>query len=85
MEEWNSVEVPSCCGSSQWIIGCVYNRSGFREEDDSNTGEVEERERELVLVQCAVRRKVKHDAWMDDFFWGCNSNLSQCANVICAA
>ena len=48
VEEWNSVEVPSCRGSSQWINGCVNNRSGFGEEDDSNTGEVGERE--LVLV-----------------------------------
>ena len=48
MEEWNSVEVPSCRGSSQWISGYVDNVSGFREEDDNNTGEV--CERELVLV-----------------------------------
>ena len=44
--EWNSVEVPSRRGSSQWINGCVDNRSGFG-EDDSNTREVSERE--LVL------------------------------------
>ena len=48
VEEWNSVEVPSCRGSSQWIIGYVDNRSGFGEGDDSYTGEVEEKE--LVLV-----------------------------------
>ena len=48
VEEWNSVEVSSCRGSSQWINGCVDNRSGFGEEDDSNTREVEGRE--LVLV-----------------------------------
>ena len=48
VEEWNSVEVPSRHGSSQWISGCVDNRSGFGEEDDSNTREVGERE--LVLV-----------------------------------
>ena len=42
MGEWYSVEVPSCRGSSQWKSGCVDNRSGFGEEDDSNTGEVEE-------------------------------------------
>ena len=48
MEEWNSVDVPSHRGSSQWISGCVDNRSGFGEEDDSNTGAVGERE--LVLV-----------------------------------
>ena len=46
MEEWNSLEVPSCRGS--WITGCVDNRSGFGEEGDSDTGEVGERE--LVLV-----------------------------------
>ena len=51
------------------------NRSGFGEEDDSNTGEAGERE--LVLVfSVSVRRKVKHDAWMIDLFWGRNSNLS---------
>ena len=48
MVEWNSVEVPSCSGSSQWINGCVDNKSGFGEEDDSNTGEAGERK--LVLV-----------------------------------
>ena len=48
VEEWNSVEVPSRRGSSQWINGCVDNRSGFEEEEDNNTGEVGERE--LVLV-----------------------------------
>ena len=47
VEEWNSVEVPSCRGSSH---GCVDNRSGFGEEDDSNTGEVSERELVLVFV-----------------------------------
>ena len=48
VEEWNSVEVASCRGSSQWINGCVDNRCGFGGEDDSNAGEVGERE--LVLV-----------------------------------
>ena len=67
MEEWNSAEVPSCRGSSQWIHGCVDITSGFGEEDDSNTGEVHE-ERTCADVQCAVRRKVKHDAWMNDLF-----------------
>ena len=33
---------------SQWISGCVDNRSGFGEEDDSNTGEVGGKK--LVLV-----------------------------------
>ena len=44
VEEWNSVEVPSRRGSSQLINGCVDNKSGFGEEDDSDTGEVNERE-----------------------------------------
>ena len=48
MEEWKSVEVPSCRGSSQWTIGHVDNKSGFGEEDDNNTREVVERE--LVMV-----------------------------------
>ena len=48
VEDWNSVEVPSRCGSSNWINGREDNRPGIREEDDSNTGEVGERE--LVLV-----------------------------------
>ena len=48
VEEWNSVEVSSRRGSSQWVSGCVDNRCGFGEEDDSNTGEVGGRE--LVLV-----------------------------------
>ena len=48
VEECNSVEVPSCHRSPQWINGCVDNRSGFGEEDDSNTGELVEKE--LVLV-----------------------------------
>ena len=43
------VQVPSCRGSSQWIIGHVDNRSGFGEEDDSNTGKAEEREPVLVF------------------------------------
>ena len=49
VEEWNSVEIPSFRVSSQWINGCVENRSGFREEDDSNTGEVREN-----LCWCSV-------------------------------
>ena len=49
MEEWNSAEVPSCRGSSQWINEYVDNRSGFGEENDGNTGDVGERE--LVLVE----------------------------------
>ena len=48
VEEWNSAEVPSCRGSSTWKNGYVDNKSGFGEEDDSNTEEVGERE--LVLV-----------------------------------
>ena len=54
MEEGYSVEVPSCRGSSQWIIGYVDDRSGFGEEDDNHTGEVEERDGEEVLsVACS--------------------------------
>ena len=45
-------------------------RSGFGEEDDSNAEEVGERELVLVFSECTVRRKVKHDAWMNDLFFG---------------
>ena len=38
-------------GSSQWTNGCVDNRSGFGEEDDSKTGEVGEKEN---LCWCSV-------------------------------
>ena len=48
VEEWNSVGVPSRRGSSEWISGCVDNRSGLGEEDHSNTGQLSGRE--LVLV-----------------------------------
>ena len=49
-----SVEVPSCRGPSQWIIGYVDNRSGFGEEDDNNSEEVEKRDGEEVLsVACS--------------------------------
>ena len=52
-----SVEVPSCREFLQWIIGYVDNRSGFGEEDDNNTGEVEERDGEEVLsVACSKGR-----------------------------
>ena len=67
VEEWNSVEVPSRRGSSQWMNGRVHNRSAVREVDDSNTGEVGERE--LVLVFSVLRLKMKHDAWMSECFW----------------
>ena len=50
VEEWNSAEVPSRRGSSQWVNGCVHNRSGVREVDDNNTGEVGERELVLVFI-----------------------------------
>ena len=60
VEEWNSVEVPSRRGSSQWMNGRVHNRSAVREVDDSGTGEVGERE--LVLVFSVLRLKMKHDA-----------------------
>ena len=53
MEEAYSVDVPSCRGSSQWIIGFVDNHSGFG-ENNNNTGEVEERGGEEVLrVACS--------------------------------
>ena len=56
MEEGYSVEAPSRRGSWQWIIGYVDNRTGFGEEDDNNTGEVEKRESEGVLsVACCKR------------------------------
>ena len=48
VEEWNSVEIPSRRGSSESMSGCVDYRSGFGEEDDSNTREIGGRE--LVLV-----------------------------------
>ena len=43
------------------------------------------RERTCAGVQCAVRRKVKHDAWMNDLFLGRNSNLSHAhmSSVLC--
>ena len=44
MEEWNSAETPSCRGSSQWFDGYVENMSGFGDEDDNNTRDVDERE-----------------------------------------
>ena len=50
VEEWNSVEVPSRRGSSQWTSGCVDNRTAFG-EDDSNTREVGERELLLVFSE----------------------------------
>ena len=75
-EEWNSAEAPPCRGSSQWIDGCVdKSRSGFGEEDDSNTGEVGEREN-FCWCSRIVRRKVEHDAWMNDLFWGRNLSIS---------
>ena len=39
-----------------------------RKEDDSNTGEVEEREGEESAV-CRVHQKERHEAWMNDLFW----------------
>ena len=49
VKEWNSSEVPPRRGLSQWMNGCVENKSGFgEEEDDSNAGEAGERD--LVLV-----------------------------------
>ena len=65
------------------------NRSGFGEEDDSNTGEVGERELGTCAgVQCTVRRKVQHDAWMNDLLWHTIrvelKPLEPCTHVICA-
>ena len=65
MEEGYSVEVPSCRGSSQRIVGYVDNRSGFGEEDDSNAREVEERDGEEVL-SVACNKGVNHDVWMKE-------------------
>ena len=83
---WNMTcgsEVPSCRGSSQWINGCVDNKSGFGEEDDSNT-----RERTCAGVQCTLRRKMKHDALMSESFRHTirlepSSPLSQGTHVVC--
>ena len=67
MDEWNSVEVPSR-GSSQWINGCVDNRSGFEEEDDSNTGEVRERENLCwCSVCCEAQGETMTRGWMTYF------------------
>ena len=54
-------------------VDACHNRSGFREEDDSNTGEVGERI--CVGVQCIVRHKEKHDTWDEGLILG-TSNLS---------
>ena len=79
-----SVDVPSCSGSSQWIIGYVDNGSGFGEEDDNNTGEVEERDGEEVF-SVRVQQRLNHDAWMKRMFFLHTKNLlSHCTQVICA-
>ena len=72
-------------GSSQWISGCVDNRSGFGEKDDSNTGEVGGRE--LVLVFSApwgARWNITR-GWMT-YFWDATQTwaLSQGTRVVCA-
>ena len=41
-----------------------------------------ERERTCAGVQCTVRSKVQHDAWMNDLFWGRNSNLSNALSAL---
>ena len=66
MAEWNSAEVTSCRGSSQCTNGCVDDKPGFGEEDDSDMGEVRKN-----LCWCSVycEAQVKHDAWMTHLFW----------------
>ena len=67
VEDWNFEEVPSCRGSSQWTTRMrgqqVWVRRRGRQQHRRGR-----RERTCAGVQCAVRRKVKHDAWMDDLF-----------------
>ena len=83
VEVWNSVEVPSCRGSSRWINGCVDNRCGFGGEDDSNAGEVGERE--LVLV-FSVLWEAQGETWRVDGWpiLGAQLNLEPSTHVICA-
>ena len=52
VEEGYFVEVPSCRGSSQWIIGHVDNSSGLGEKDN-NTEEVEREGEEVLSVACS--------------------------------
>ena len=88
VEEAYSVEVPSGRGSSQWIIGCADNRSGFGEEDDNNTGEVEERDGEEVLSVACSKRRTMTRGWRDAFRRTTrlepSGPLSLCTHVICA-
>ena len=71
---------------SKWMRGQHF--WSRKKVDECNTGEVGKRE--LVLVFSAVRRKVKHDAWMSECFSAHNSNLSpasslsQGAHVVCS-
>ena len=71
VEEWNSAEVPSCRESLQRLNGCVDNRSGVGDVDECNTGEVDHL---CAGVQYTVRRKVKHDAWISEWFSPHNSS-----------
>ena len=72
--EWNSVEIPSRRGSSQWINGCVDNRSGFGEEDDNNTREVKGRELVLLFSVPWSARWNMTRGWMT-YSGGRNSNM----------
>ena len=75
--------MPSCHGSSQWIIGYVDNKSGFGEEDDSDTGE--EEERKWGCAQCRVQQRVRHDAWMKECVSARNSSWASVhmSSVLC--
>ena len=76
VEEWNSVEVPSWRGSSQWINGMRGQQVWLQRRG---------RQRTCAGVQCTVKRKVKHDAWMNDLCWERKSNMSQThmSSVLC--
>ena len=82
VEEWYSVEVPSCRGSSQWISGHVDNRSGVGEEDDKQHRERWKKEK---VRKCSVSRAAKDETWRVDegLFFGAQESMSQCTHVIC--
>ena len=74
---WYSAEAPSCCGSSQWIFGCVDNKPGVRDLDESHTGEEEERDcAEVLSVACSK-------GWTMMELWERNSNLTSWAKHTC--
>ena len=75
-----AVELP------QWMNGCVENRSGFGEEDDSNTREVGERELVLVFSVLWGARWNMARGWLTCCGDATNLNLSlePCTHVICA-